>query len=185
VSPVKYKLGFYIPEAEILLNHRRENHKSYTFILHLDWSLWQITTSKLPLGLSLNRHSAVTFPKFKHKPPWKGSHFVKQWCMLFPRDGSVGVKAVPDVTSLCCIDMTFNIMIQFNSKYDRIKLSNNCAHPVYQYNAEVYVHYHTIYISFFSVEDRIEANEIWQSPLGFRWVMNIRNLQVRWIFHLG
>jgi hypothetical protein len=29
VSPVKYKLGFYIPEDTILLSHRRENLKSY------------------------------------------------------------------------------------------------------------------------------------------------------------
>jgi hypothetical protein len=30
VSPVKYKLGFYIPEDDILHSHRRENLKSYT-----------------------------------------------------------------------------------------------------------------------------------------------------------
>jgi hypothetical protein len=29
VSPVKYELGFYIPEDGILHNHRRENLKSY------------------------------------------------------------------------------------------------------------------------------------------------------------
>jgi hypothetical protein len=29
VSPVKYELGFYIPEDDILLSHRRENLKSY------------------------------------------------------------------------------------------------------------------------------------------------------------
>jgi hypothetical protein len=29
VSPVKYELGFYIPENDILYSHRRENHKSY------------------------------------------------------------------------------------------------------------------------------------------------------------
>jgi hypothetical protein len=29
VSPVKYELGFYIPEDGILLSHRRENLKSY------------------------------------------------------------------------------------------------------------------------------------------------------------
>jgi hypothetical protein len=27
--PVKYKLGFYIPEGDILHSHRRENLKSY------------------------------------------------------------------------------------------------------------------------------------------------------------
>jgi hypothetical protein len=29
VSPVKYELGFYIPEDAILHSHRRENIKSY------------------------------------------------------------------------------------------------------------------------------------------------------------
>jgi hypothetical protein len=29
VSPVKYELGFYIPEDTILHSHRRENLKSY------------------------------------------------------------------------------------------------------------------------------------------------------------
>jgi hypothetical protein len=29
VSPVKYELGIYIPEGDILHSHRRENLKSY------------------------------------------------------------------------------------------------------------------------------------------------------------
>jgi hypothetical protein len=37
VSPVKYELGFYIPEDDILRSHRRENLKSYTgqFIVYV------------------------------------------------------------------------------------------------------------------------------------------------------
>jgi hypothetical protein len=35
VSPVKYELGFYIPEDGILHSHRRENLKSYKYILPL------------------------------------------------------------------------------------------------------------------------------------------------------
>jgi hypothetical protein len=31
VSPVKYELGFYILEDDILHSHHRENLKSYTF----------------------------------------------------------------------------------------------------------------------------------------------------------
>jgi hypothetical protein len=31
VSPVKYELGFYIPEDGIILSHRRENLKYYIF----------------------------------------------------------------------------------------------------------------------------------------------------------
>jgi hypothetical protein len=32
VSPVKYELGFYIPENDILHSQRRENHKSYIML---------------------------------------------------------------------------------------------------------------------------------------------------------
>jgi hypothetical protein len=37
VSPVKYELGFYIPEDAILHSHRRENLKSY--IALTGWAL--------------------------------------------------------------------------------------------------------------------------------------------------
>jgi hypothetical protein len=37
VSPVKYELGFYIPEDDILHSHRRENLKSY--IALTGWTL--------------------------------------------------------------------------------------------------------------------------------------------------
>jgi hypothetical protein len=37
VSPVKYELGFYIPEDGILGSHRRENLKSY--IALTGWTL--------------------------------------------------------------------------------------------------------------------------------------------------
>jgi hypothetical protein len=33
VSPVKYELGFYIPENEILHSHRRENLVSYQIFI--------------------------------------------------------------------------------------------------------------------------------------------------------
>jgi hypothetical protein len=31
MSPVRYELGFYMPEDDILHSHRRENLKPYTF----------------------------------------------------------------------------------------------------------------------------------------------------------
>jgi hypothetical protein len=34
VSPVKYELGFYIPEDDILDSHRRENLESYLALLY-------------------------------------------------------------------------------------------------------------------------------------------------------
>jgi hypothetical protein len=38
VSPVKYELGFYIPEDDILHSHRRENLRSYRVIPELPFS---------------------------------------------------------------------------------------------------------------------------------------------------
>jgi hypothetical protein len=35
VSPVRYEMGFYIPEDTILYSHRRENLKSYMALT--DW----------------------------------------------------------------------------------------------------------------------------------------------------
>jgi hypothetical protein len=35
MSPVRYELGFYIPEDDILHNHRREELKSYNLIFCL------------------------------------------------------------------------------------------------------------------------------------------------------
>jgi hypothetical protein len=32
VSPMKYELGFYIPEDDILHSHRRENLRYYTMV---------------------------------------------------------------------------------------------------------------------------------------------------------
>jgi hypothetical protein len=37
VSPVKYEVGFYIPEGDILQSHFREDHKSY--IVLTDWAV--------------------------------------------------------------------------------------------------------------------------------------------------
>jgi hypothetical protein len=39
VSPVKYELGFYIPEDDILHSHRSGNFKSY--IALTGWTLWR------------------------------------------------------------------------------------------------------------------------------------------------
>jgi hypothetical protein len=39
VSPVRYELGFYIPEDGILHSHCRENLKSY--IALTGWALWR------------------------------------------------------------------------------------------------------------------------------------------------
>jgi hypothetical protein len=36
VSPVRYELGFYIPEDDILHSHRGENLKSYTFAAYVE-----------------------------------------------------------------------------------------------------------------------------------------------------
>jgi hypothetical protein len=48
--PVRYELGFYIPEDGILHSHRRGNLKSYTFSEVLNWcSRLGLPTFLLPL----------------------------------------------------------------------------------------------------------------------------------------
>jgi hypothetical protein len=51
VSPVKYELGFYIPEDTVLHSHCRENLKSY--IALIGWALWRrrnVSPVKYELG---------------------------------------------------------------------------------------------------------------------------------------
>jgi hypothetical protein len=49
VSPVKYKLAFYIPEDDILHSHSRENLKSYiiSFCLISSRERWNYVKPKL------------------------------------------------------------------------------------------------------------------------------------------
>jgi hypothetical protein len=50
VSPVKYELGFYIPEDDILHSHRRENLKSY--IALTGWTVyWRCNVSPVKYEL--------------------------------------------------------------------------------------------------------------------------------------
>jgi hypothetical protein len=49
VSPVKYELGFYIPEDGILHSHRRENLRSYIFCFNSFKDLSGIWLSLLEL----------------------------------------------------------------------------------------------------------------------------------------
>jgi hypothetical protein len=54
VSPVKYELGYYIPEDAILHSHRRENLKSY--IALTGWTLkmrCNVSPVKYELGFSI------------------------------------------------------------------------------------------------------------------------------------
>jgi hypothetical protein len=54
VSPVRYKLGFYIPEDDILHSHCRENLKSYTIlILHIYNCDFQTNHSTGPIQVEL------------------------------------------------------------------------------------------------------------------------------------
>jgi hypothetical protein len=51
VSPVKYELGFYIPEDDIFHSHCRENLKSY--IALTGWAMWwrrNVSPVKYELG---------------------------------------------------------------------------------------------------------------------------------------
>jgi hypothetical protein len=53
VSPVNYKLGFYIPEDDILHSHCRGNFKSY--IALTSWTLyWKLNVSPVNYALGFN-----------------------------------------------------------------------------------------------------------------------------------
>jgi hypothetical protein len=61
VSPVKYELGFYIPEDDILHSHRREDIKTY--ILYEDSSvvMSQYDSSFGLCGLSAKLHPTFSY----------------------------------------------------------------------------------------------------------------------------
>jgi hypothetical protein len=58
MSPVRYQLGFYIPEDDILHNHRRENLKSYT-LLYVFGNFRYMTVLSLHLRNSYGRFVSV------------------------------------------------------------------------------------------------------------------------------
>jgi hypothetical protein len=67
VSPVKYELGFYIPE-DILHSHRRENHKSY--IALKGWTLYQrrnVSPVKYELGFYIPEDILHGYRRENHK----------------------------------------------------------------------------------------------------------------------
>jgi hypothetical protein len=65
VSPVKYELGFYIPEDGILHSDRRENLKTYTFRSYLRSEAFTANESNVkgPSAVSvLTKHSRLRRP---------------------------------------------------------------------------------------------------------------------------
>jgi hypothetical protein len=56
VSPVKYELGFYIPEDDILHSHSRENVTSYMYNTRKNGVFWVVT----PCGSCKNRRFGGT-----------------------------------------------------------------------------------------------------------------------------
>jgi hypothetical protein len=60
VSPVKYELGSYIPENDVLHSHRSENLKSY--IALTGWTLWwrsNVSPVKYELGFYIPEHDIL------------------------------------------------------------------------------------------------------------------------------
>jgi pterin-4a-carbinolamine dehydratase len=67
VSPVKYELGFYIPEDSIFQSHRCENLKSYTvYIVHLTL----LHKNKLLQAFGFMTQVALMAEKMDHHPEW-------------------------------------------------------------------------------------------------------------------
>jgi hypothetical protein len=59
VSPVKYELGFYIPEDDILHSHCREHFRSYETFIVLSFVILLLLCIFLPLVCPV-AHSSVT-----------------------------------------------------------------------------------------------------------------------------
>jgi hypothetical protein len=60
VSPVRYKLGFYIPEDGIIHSHRRENLKFYIKVTEMVFVMIPIVTTSIvlaPLRVSVLKQS--------------------------------------------------------------------------------------------------------------------------------
>jgi NADH:ubiquinone oxidoreductase subunit H len=71
VSPVWYRLGFYIPEDDILHGHRLENTKSYSILVVLvgycsiclySTALCILYLSEWPMCLNIDNSKIVFFP---------------------------------------------------------------------------------------------------------------------------
>jgi hypothetical protein len=58
VSPVRYELGFYIPEDGILHSHRRENLKPYISIMFLR-TLTHCTVALMCCDMSAQSHNSA------------------------------------------------------------------------------------------------------------------------------
>jgi hypothetical protein len=68
VSPVRYELGFYIPEDDILHSHRRENLKSY--IALASWTLYwrrNVSPVRYELGFCIPEDDKSANPPTKRQ----------------------------------------------------------------------------------------------------------------------
>jgi hypothetical protein len=62
MSPVRYELGFYIPEDDILHSHCRENLESYISHNFGEESTFLLLLGIEPLFLGLPAHNLVAMP---------------------------------------------------------------------------------------------------------------------------
>jgi hypothetical protein len=79
MSPVRYELGFYIPEECVLHAHRRENLKSYVEITHFPSAIQLHKHQCLHshyINLSQRDSSAVICSRYSHC--WQQSTIVRQ-----------------------------------------------------------------------------------------------------------
>jgi hypothetical protein len=60
VSPLRYELGFYIPENDILLSHRRENLSSYIALTGLVlWRRRNVSPLRYELGFHIPEYGIL------------------------------------------------------------------------------------------------------------------------------
>jgi hypothetical protein len=87
VSPVKYELGFYIPEDGILHSHRREDLKSY--IVLTGWTLYRrcnVSPVRYELGVCIPEDNVLHSDRRENFKSYDDLPF---WCFVTVNDISI------------------------------------------------------------------------------------------------
>jgi hypothetical protein len=91
VSPVKYELGFYIPEDGILYSHRRGNLKSYVTFLVSCFSIRLFSSSShhVSLNFVLEHSLSSALPPVAHRVGGRSRRFAVKRTVKSSRESSL------------------------------------------------------------------------------------------------
>jgi hypothetical protein len=84
VFPLKYELGFHIPEDDILHSHRRENHKSYIALTGCTLlRRYNVSPVKYELGFHIPEDDILHSHCCENLKPYRVLIFNKQLSSLY------------------------------------------------------------------------------------------------------